>query len=220
MCLTNIMKTSYSLPLWHNLEISTDLFLKEMDYALFDFTDLSEWMKIKEWIDLIYVWRHNNLRYQLTSRQLIGIYGELLAAGLLIKNTRHFEEWLFTAAIVGKGGNTNKDLRNYWLGEDITQNLEVKTISSTNSKIWGSDEKRAYIIPAGLIAVKEINETTYYIHSVTANKDLQKICETIRQPHEDHNLYLFELDKLNKVKWDNSRKFMEYMMNSQVDDLI
>ena len=190
-------KTSFSLPLWNNLNISIDKFVSEVQHTELDFTNLTEWSKIEEWVNTILEWRASNIGHDMSHGCKIGIYGELYAAALLVGHNHKFNEWLFTMAIIGKGDNTNKDLQKDWL--NIAHNIEVKTVSKHNNSVRIEQKRnKPFEYPELLLVVKELNDNIYSIHSLTKRKILQNVVQIY--PAEKGIARIFRLNDLTLIE--------------------
>jgi len=200
--------SSYS---WNEHNISSKLLIQEIVYPIKDLRTLTEWNEIKKWIDYMHYWRSINLKHQYNHNAYIGICGELFAAAFLIKDLICFEKWMSTIAINGNGDNTNKDILKEWVNSK--NDIEIKTVGSTNNKIVITNEKRKFVYPDTLLVVKEYADHIFYIHSITHKQQLIKVCN--RYVEGNNMSWVFKLDNLDKVNFtsQNLCRFLGYKID-------
>lgn len=191
-------RLSYSKKIWYELDISIEKVISEIRHTTINFTTLTEWPKIHEWATKVEEWRASNIGHEISDGCKIGIYGELFAATLIIRNVEDFDKWLFTMAIVGNGDNTNRDLISDWT--NVEYNIECKTVSKFNDRIRiETPLRKTFEYPESMLAIKELDTHVYNIHSLTKKSILENVVKIY--PGIDGGIArIFRLNDLNPVK--------------------
>lgn len=156
---------------WLELGIDHETLFNEFRNAYsnnsLNFQKFSQFEYVKDWIEYIHDWKHNNIGYDKNNTTLMGAWGELAGALLLCHRTE-FMQWVPTMA-VQKGinfrrNNTNRDIYQEWTWLDTPGPIEIKTATSRTVTVPS-------IIPDRLFIVKALDLYKYEYYGMITPKD-------------------------------------------------